>query len=82
MRIVKKDFPFTIIFETKESKAGKDYVDFSIGFTYVVDKDAKNVSDRYKTTWFNHVMRTDVLKLSSLCENAYQASGDNAGNSI
>lgn len=82
MREVKKEFPFTIIYETKESKAGKEYADFSIGYTYVVDKDAKNVSDRYKTVWFNHVMRTDVLKLSSIAENAFLTSGGNAGNSI
>lgn len=80
MRILKKDFPFTVIVEDKVSKAGNDYQAVSIGYTAVVDKEAKNVSDRYQTTWFNFIDTTNLLKLSSLCENLYQ-SVNNANSS-
>lgn len=73
MRVLKKDYPFTVIVEDKKSKAGKDYKSISIGYTTVVDKEAKNVADRYQTSWFNFIEETNLLKLSSLCENIYQA---------
>ena len=72
MRVLKKDYPFTVIVEDKKSKAGKDYKSISIGYTSVVDKEAKNVSDRYQTNWFNFIEETNLLKLSSLCEYIYQ----------
>lgn len=73
MRVLKKDYPFTVIVEDKVSKAGKDYKAVSIGYTAVVDKEAKNMADRYQTTWINFIDTTHLLKLSSLCENVYQA---------
>lgn len=76
MRVLKKDYPFTVIVEDKKSKAGKDYKSISIGYTSVVDKEAKNVADRYQTNWFNFIEETNLLKLSSLCENIYQTVTD------
>ena len=77
MRRLKKDYPFTVIAEDKISKAGKGYTKISIGFTSVKDKDAQNVSDRYHTTWINFIDSTDLLKLSTICENAYQQMKEN-----
>ena len=74
MKILKKDWPFTVIADSKVSKAGKDYTQISIGYTSVADKDAKNMADRYQTTWFNFIEPTYLLKLSSLCESLYQAA--------
>jgi len=72
MKVVKKDYPFTVITEDKISKAGKMYKQISIGFTSVKDKNAQNVTDRYHTTWINFIDSTDLLKLSTICEHTYQ----------
>lgn len=76
MRILRKDYPFTVIVEDKVSKNGKDYTQISIGFTSVKDKDARNVADRYQTTWINFIDKVDLLKLSTLCERTYQQIGE------
>lgn len=75
MKIVKNDYPFKIIIEDKKSKAGKDYQAISLAFT------EKNINatcdaDKYKTTFINFFDEKDLLKLSSVAENAYQTLKD------
>lgn len=70
MKIVKNDYPFKVIIEDKKSKAGKDYQSISLAFT------EKNINatcdaDKYKTTFINFFDERDLLKLSSVAENAY-----------
>lgn len=72
MKIVKNDYPFKIIIEDKKSKnTGKDYQSISLAFT------EKNINatceaEKYKTTFINFFDERDLLKLSSVAENAYQ----------
>lgn len=71
MKIVKNDFPFKVIIEDKKSKnTGKEYQSISLAFT------EKNINatcdaDKYKTTFINFFDERDLLKLSSVAENAY-----------
>lgn len=71
-KIIKKDYPFTIIIEDKTSKnTGKEYQAISILHTTVKNKDATDPKEKYETTYFNFFDGVDLLKLSSLCENSY-----------
>lgn len=73
MKVLKKDYPWTIVIEDKIGRtSGKMYQSISIGFTSVKDKDAKDSKDKYKTEWLNFFDEKDLLKLSSTAENAYQ----------
>lgn len=71
MKIVKNDYPFKIIIEDKKSKnTGKEYQAISLAFT------EKNINatceaEKYKTTYINFFDERDLLKLSSVAENAY-----------
>ena len=71
VKIVKKDYPWTIIVEDKISKNNNHYVSIGIGFT---EKNPQATCDaeKYKTEWFNLVRLEDLLKLSSNAENVYQ----------
>lgn len=72
MKIVKKDYPFDVIIQDKIGKtSGKPYTQISIAFTSVKNKEAKDPKEKYETTYFNFFDEKDLLKLSSLCENAY-----------
>lgn len=72
MKIVKNDYPFKVIIEDKKSKnTGKEYQSISLAFT------EKNINatceaDKQKTTFINFFDERDLLKLSSMAENAYQ----------
>lgn len=72
MKIVKNDYPFKVIIEDKKSKnTGKEYQSISLAFT------EKNINatceaEKYKTTFINFFDECDLLKLSSVAENAYQ----------
>lgn len=72
MKIVKNDYPFKVIIEDKKSKnTGKEYQAISLAFT------EKNINatcdaEKYKTTFINFFDERDLLKLSSVAENAYQ----------
>lgn len=72
MKIVKNDYPFKVIIEDKKSKnTGKEYQSISLAFT------EKNINatceaEKYKTTFINFFDERDLLKLSSVAENAYQ----------
>lgn len=72
MKIVKKDYPFTVIIEGKKSKAGKDYISIGIGFTEK-NPNATCDADKYQTKWINTIDERDLLKGASIFENAYQA---------
>ena len=71
MKIVKNDYPFKVIIEDKKSKnTGKEYQSISLAFT------EKNINatceaEKYKTTFINFFDERDLLKLSSVAENAY-----------
>lgn len=71
MKIVKNDYPFKVIIEDKKSKnTGKEYQAISLAFT------EKNINatceaEKYKTTFINFFDERDLLKLSSVAENAY-----------
>ena len=72
MKIVKKDYPWTVIIEDKVSKkTGKTYQSIGIGFT---EKNAQATCDaeKYKTTWLNLFDEDDLLKGASTFENVYQ----------
>lgn len=72
-KIVKKDYPWTIIIEDKVGKvSGKLYQAISVGHTKVKNKEAKDPKEKYETTWLNLFDENDLLKLSSSAENAYQ----------
>ena len=72
MKIVKKDYPFTIIIEDKTSKTTfKKYQAISLAYTEK-NKNATNDDNKYKTTFINFFDERDLLKLSSVAENAYQ----------
>lgn len=71
-KIIKKDYPFTVIIEDKKSKnTGKPYIAISVLHTKVKNKDAIDPKEKYETTYFNFFDGGDLLKLSSLCENSY-----------
>jgi hypothetical protein len=73
MKLIKKDYPFTIIIEDKLSKySGKMYQSISIGYTSVKNKEATDPKEKYKTDWLRFFDEKDLLKLSSLCENIYR----------
>lgn len=72
LKIVKKDYPWTVIIEDKISKkTGKKYQSIGIGFT---EKNAQATCDaeKYKTTWLNLFDEDDLLKGAATFENAYQ----------
>lgn len=72
MKIIKKDYPFTVIIEDKFGKtSGKMYQSICVSHSTVKDKDAQDPKDRYETTYFNFFDERDLLKLSSLAENSY-----------
>ena len=72
VKIIKKDYPWTVIIEDKVSKkTGKKYQSIGIGFT---EKNARETCDaeKYKTTWLNLFDEDDLLKGASTFENVYQ----------
>lgn len=72
VKIIKKDYPWTVIIEDKVSKkTGKTYQSIGIGFT---EKNAQATCDaeKYKTTWLNLFDEDDLLKGASTFENVYQ----------
>lgn len=71
MRIVKKDYPFTIIIEDKISSKGNKYQSIGIGYTEK-NPNATCENDKYNTTFINFFDEKDLLKLSSVSENAYR----------
>lgn len=71
VKIIQKDYPWTIIIEDKISKNQNPYVSIGVGFTEK-DNQATTEADQYKTSWNNFVRLEDLLKLSSNAENAYQ----------
>lgn len=72
MKIVKNDYPFKVIIEDKKSKnTGKEYQAISIAYTEK-NNNATCDADKYKTTFINFFDERDLLKLSSVAENAYQ----------
>ena len=71
VKIVKKDYPWTVIVEDKISKNQNPYVSIGVGFTEK-DNQAQSEAEEYKTKWINLVRLEDLLKLSSSAENAYQ----------
>ena len=71
MKIVKNDYPFKVIIEDKKSKnTGKEYQAISIAYTEK-NNNATCDADKYKTTFINFFDERDLLKLSSVAENAY-----------
>ena len=73
MKIVKNDYPFKVIIEDKKSKnTGKEYQAISIAYTEK-NNNATCEADKYKTTFINFFDERDLLKLSSVAENAYQS---------
>jgi len=72
MKIVKKDYPFTIILENKVSKAGNKYLSIGLG---VAEKNpnATCEADKYNTKWFNFIDEKDLLKLQAVANGAYLA---------
>lgn len=72
MKIVKKDYPFTIIIEDKVGKnSGKPYQSISVIHTSIKNKEAKDPKEKYESVYFNFFDERDLLKLSSLAENTY-----------
>ena len=73
MKIVKNDYPFKVIIEDKKSKnTGKEYQAISIAYTEK-NNNATCEAEKYKTTFINFFDERDLLKLSSVAENAYQS---------
>jgi hypothetical protein len=70
MKIIKNDYPFKVIIEDKMSKAGKKYQAISLAFTEK-NNNATCDADKYKTIYINFFDERDLLKLSSVAENAY-----------
>lgn len=70
MKIVKKDYPFTIILENKVSKAGNNYLSIGLGIT---EKNPNPTCDaeKYNTKWFNFIDERDLLKLQAVAYGAY-----------
>lgn len=72
VKIMKKDYPWTIIVEDKVGKnSGKPYVSIGIGFTEK-NKNSTCEADQYSKKWVNLVNIDNLLKLSSGLESAYQ----------
>lgn len=72
MKIVKKDYPFTVIIEDKIGKnSGRPYQAISVIHTSIKNKDAKDPKEKYESVYFNFFDERDLLKLSSLAENTY-----------
>ena len=71
MKILKNDYPWTVIAEEKTSKAGKPYIDIAIGFK---EKNIKATCDaeKYQTKWSHTVDESVLLKGASILENVYQ----------
>lgn len=58
-------FPFSVMAESKTSKAGNAYL--SIGISQAV----KDQSGQYQSVWLNMIDKRDLLTLASACEIAY-----------
>ena len=71
MKIVKNDYPWTVIAEEKTSKAGNPYIDIAIGFK---EKNIKATceAEKYQTKWSHTVDEGVLLKGASILENVYQ----------
>lgn len=70
MKIVKKDYPYTIIIENKVSKAGKNYLSIGLGITEK-NPNATCEAEKYNTKWFNFIDERDLLKLQAVAYGAY-----------
>lgn len=71
MDIKVKDYPFTVLAQTKVGKtSGKSYIAVSLGQTVVKDRNASDPKEKYATNWLN-LFPDDLLKLSEICRNAY-----------
>jgi hypothetical protein len=74
MKILKKDYPFTIMIEDKVGKnSGKMYQSVSVGYTSVKNKDATSPQEKYETKWLNFFDERDLLKLQAVASSAYDA---------
>lgn len=72
MKIVKKDYPFTITIEDKIGKtSGKVYQSIGVSYTRIKNKDATDPKEKYETVFINFFDESELLMLSSLAENAY-----------
>lgn len=72
MKVVKKDYPFSITIEDKIGKtSGKLYQSIGLSYTRVKNKDATDPKKKYETTFINFFDEGELLKLSTLAENAY-----------
>jgi hypothetical protein len=72
MKILHKDFPFTVIVEDKIGRtSGKLYRAISVGYTSIKNRAATNPEEKYTTTWLNFVDPRDLLKLAAAAETAY-----------
>jgi hypothetical protein len=71
MKIVKNDYPWTVIAEEKTSKAGNPYIDIAIGFK---EKNIKATceAEKYTTKWGHTLDESVLLKGASILENVYQ----------
>ena len=71
MKIVKNDYPWTVIAEEKTSKAGNPYIDIAIGFK---EKNIKATceAEKYQTKWSHTVDESVLLKGASIFDNVYQ----------
>ena len=71
MKIVKNDYPWTVIAEEKTSKAGNPYIDIAIGFK---EKNIKATceAEKYQTKWSHTVDESVLLKGASILENVYK----------
>ena len=70
MKIVKIDYPFTIIVENKVSKAGNKYLSIGLGITEK-NPNATCDEEKYNTKWFNFIDERDLLKLQAVANGAY-----------
>jgi hypothetical protein len=81
-RIIKKDYPFTVIIEDKIGKtSGKMYQSISLGHTSIKNKEATNPQDKYQTNWFGFFDEKDLLKLANLVNSAYNTLKEQRGKS-
>jgi hypothetical protein len=72
MKSAIKDYPFSVIYQDKLSnKTGKPYSALSVSFTSILNKEAKDPKDKYKTEYLNFISPEYLLKLGTLCLNAY-----------
>ena len=70
MEIRKKAGFFSITAKAKVSQKGNDYLSIGIGHA------VKGQDGKYAKEYFNTIDPTDLLVLSSVCENAYHAIMD------